>query len=59
MEERMGNYRPSRFDRMLEKADEIIREGFAFLTDEEVPPFEDLPREWHQRFDRPELGRDD
>ncbi len=55
----MGNYRPSRFDRMLEKADEIIREGFAFLTDEEVPPFEDLPREWHQRFDRPELGRDD
>ena len=53
-------YRPSRFDRMLEEVDEIIRSGFEFVTGEEVPPFEDLPRaSWVSAARNAELGRDD
>ena len=52
-------YAPSRFDRMLEKADEIIRQGFGFVTDEDVPPFEDLRREFNVGPVRAQIGWDD
>jgi len=55
----MDNYRPSRFDRMMEAADEVIRQGFAFVTDEEVLPFEELRREWNIGPARREIGCDD
>jgi hypothetical protein len=55
----MDNFRPSRFDRMMEAADEIIRQGFAFVTDDEVPPFEELRRDWIGAPARREVGCDD
>lgn len=55
----MDNYRPSRFDRMLESVDAIIRDGFTFVTGDETPPFEELIREWERTPRRAELGCDD
>jgi hypothetical protein len=58
-ESQMDNYRPSRFDRMLESVDAIIRDGFTFVTGDETPPFEELIREWERTPRRAELGCDD
>jgi hypothetical protein len=56
----MQNYRPSRFDRMLEQVDEIIRQGFTFVSGEDVPSFEDLPHAaWVSAPHGREAGSDD
>ena len=39
-------YTPSRFDRLLDKADELIRQGFSFVLGVDVPAFEGRSRKW-------------
>ena len=42
----MDNYRPSRFDRLMEAADRLIRQFFSFASGEATPPFDELHRAW-------------
>ena len=37
----METYTPSWFDRMLDRADKLIRQGFTFFSGEETPRFEE------------------
>jgi hypothetical protein len=41
----MDDYRPSWFDRMLEQADRLLRNGYEFLTGEEPYDFDRHVRE--------------
>ena len=42
----MDNFRPSRFDRLLDAADRMIRQVFSFVSGENTPPFDELHRAW-------------
>jgi hypothetical protein len=59
MEDGMESLRPSRYDRMLAAADEAIRQGYAYLADDDDAAVDELRREWNCGPVRRETGWDD
>ena len=55
----MDTYTPSRFDRMLDQADKLIRQGFTFFSGEETPRFEEAMHRFALAPIRREPGYDD